>query len=84
MNQQYKQLRALLAILTDGEVGMDDMIIQALTDYGKSVSKSRLQGWRVAESSRHHYRMTVEEFSDLLTALIAYFEHDSPPTSHDT
>ena len=76
MNQPYKHLRALLAVLTQ-HGALDDLIAEAMDRNGTPASKSRIQGWRVAPDRRNFRHMSKDEFCDVLTALFNYFKDKS-------
>lgn len=74
MNQAYKHLRALLSVLLGGGQEIDRMIFEAMEQAGTPVTKSKLQGWRVGRDSRLYQRMRPEELTDVVGALVKYFE----------
>jgi muconolactone delta-isomerase len=76
VNQAYKKLRVLVTILTEGEAGIDQVIADALARAGTPVSKSKLQGWRVATHFRNYRPMDVNDLERVLDALILYFKED--------
>lgn len=71
MNQHYKKLRALIAILTDEEA-LDDLIAEAMERAKTPVSKSKLQGWRVSSEHKNYRRMSSDELLDVLNALTQF------------
>lgn len=75
MNNHYKKLRALLAILTD-EDALDDLINQALIANKTPASKSKLQGWRIAPDHKNYRHMTSDELLDVLNALVEHYKND--------
>lgn len=73
MNNNYKKLRVLLAVLTD-ENELDTLIFNAMDEANTPVSKSKLLGWRVSENHKNYRRMTSDELADVMDALIAYYK----------
>lgn len=72
MNQHYKKLRALIAILTDEEA-LDDLVFEAMERAKTPVSKSKLQGWRVSSEHKNYRRMSQEDLLDVLDALTQFY-----------
>ncbi len=75
MNQHYKKLRALVAILTD-EDALDELISEAMAQAKTPVAKSRLQGWRVSPEHKNYRRMTSDELLGVLEALVKYYKNN--------
>lgn len=75
MNQHYKKLRALIAILTDEEE-LDILIADAMVQAGTPVSKSRLLGWRVSPEHKNYRHMTSDELLAVMDALIMHFKQN--------
>lgn len=72
-NKSYKILRALVAVLTNGDEGLDETILAAAKRAGLPYTKSRLQGWRVSPGSKNFQKMEIDDLELLAQALVDYF-----------
>ena len=75
MNQHYKKIRALLGVLAN-EHALDDLIMDAMKQNNTPVSKSRLQGWRVAPDHKNYRRMSESDLLAVLDALINFYNDE--------
>ena len=56
---------------------MSDLICQAMESAGTPVSKSRIQGWRVAQGHKNYRNMSSDELLEVLEALMQYFKNET-------
>lgn len=76
MNTELKKLCVILALLTEGQEGISDLLMTALEQAGTPISRSRLQGWRTSPQHKNFRIMRRDEFVMVLDALIKYFDKD--------
>jgi hypothetical protein len=77
VNTEFKKMCVILALLTEGQEGLDDLLMTAMDQAGTPISRSKLQGWRVSKQHKNFRVMHRDDFVAVLDALIAYFDTDT-------